>query len=135
MSFFVWRKDHEDLKRQLAEREAELRHILNLMWKQGFGVTLFSEIGANNVTNSATVSDTKPATDSEPELTEEEQLELERQRDIAELTVLKRTSPSRLGGAMTRILARNQQRAVRAAHPDPSNKVSKAFEQARKEVS
>lgn len=130
MSFFVWRKDHEDLKRQLAVREAELRHIIDLMWKQGFGVQLFDTLSRTSEAEEAAQAAPTPK-----ELTPEDELEAERAREVAELTSISRTSPSKLGPALARLMARDQARAVKAAHPDPNNRVTKAFEQARKEVS
>lgn len=132
--FFVWRKDHEDLKQLLAEREAELRHIIDLMWKQGFGVALFEKPQTSQPENLAQAA---PTPDQEDELTEEEMLERERQDDLTRLASIRRTSPSRLGPALASMMSRNQARAAKAALPPErkASKVAEVFEKAKKEVS
>lgn len=131
MSWFVWRKDHEDLKKLLEKREAELRHILDLIYSQQFGVQLFDTIASDMP--AASTPDGIPAP-AEPEPAPEDEMEAENQREMQRLAVLRRTSPSRLGPAMSEMMKKRLARQVQAAHPQHS-KVTEVFEKARKEVS
>lgn len=133
MSFFVWRRDHEDVKRQLSEVTADRDRILGLFLK-ALGVQM-TEVVTPTVTNCD--SALQIVTPTVTELTPEEELELENQREIAVLTSVRRTNPAKLAPLMQKFMAKKIRRAVETAHPQhkPNKAVADIFEQAKKEVS
>lgn len=133
MSFFVWRRDHEDVKRQLSEVTADRDRILGLFLK-ALGVQM-PEVVTPNVT--IVTPDVTTVTPTVTELTPEEELELENQREISVLTSVRRTNPAKLAPLMQKYMAKKISRAVAAAHPQhkPNKAVADIFEQAKKEVS
>lgn len=128
--FFVWRQDHEDLKQQLKERDAELRRILDLMWKEGFGVTLFSKTDPTVATNTTTTKEPETS-----QVTPEDELERDRLTDNERLKSIARVSPSKLPTAMARVMQKRAAQLAAAVHPKRNNPAAKIFEEARKEVS
>lgn len=132
MSFFVWRRDHEDVKRQLAEVTADRDRLLGLFLK-ALGVQMPESVQTSQPGEAAPAQAAPTVT----ELTPEEELELENQREIAVLTSVRRTNPAKLAPLMQKYMAKKISRAVAAAHPQhkPNKAVADIFEQAKKEVS
>lgn len=133
MSFFVWRRDHEDVKRQLAEVTADRDRLLGLFLK-ALGVQMPESVQTSQTGEAAQPTQVAPTV---IELTPEEELELENQREIAVLTSVRRTNPAKLAPLMQKYMAKKISRAVASAHPQhkPNKAVADIFEQAKKEVS
>lgn len=133
MSFFVWRRDHEDVKRQLAEVTADRDRLLGLFLK-ALGVQMPESVQTSQTGEAAQPAQVTPTV---TELTPEEELEIENQREIAVLTSVRRTNPAKLAPLMQKYMAKKISRAVAAAHPQhkPNKAVADIFEQAKKEVS
>src|SRR5260221_412778 len=102
---FVFRCDHDarvaELKADKSALEQENRRLYDLIFKQQFGVQIFdsiTEILAPPVTAAAPVV-------VDP-VTPEDEMEQENQRDIERLSVIRRTSPTRLGTEMAAVMAK-----------------------------
>ena len=116
--------------RQIAELEEFNKTMLNQVWLGQFGVPLFPG-----------PPDAPPPTAPEPTPAErlEEEASEEVSRERAKLTMLRHTSPSKLGAALSGVMAKDMiRRANAAAHPPPavhsSNPAKAIFETAKSEV-
>lgn len=104
-----------------------LHRVLDLIFKQKFGVQIFDTIAAEHAPETQAEEPVGAAPEGDED---DDEFARTKRADIARLNSLKRTSPSRLGAEMSRIMARDTINRAKAANP----KAAAVFTQAREEA-